>query len=160
MSFYTDFFTNNLFFVTQDSVGREPVLGNEMMMRLMQAALDWARERGAYERIGYLFLPEQIQLLLSPTATVALDRIMQRTRQRFQQEYHELLNMPGDTLLWQEEYRARRVHDVEELALYLDTMHMLPVQRGLVKEPGQWPYSSFVLWQGRGLYPPGWGVEQ
>lgn len=157
MFLYTNFFTENLFFVTQESVGREPVLGNELMMRLMHAALAWAREQAAYERIGYLFLPEQVQLLISPTGTVALDRIMQRTRQRFQQEYHELLNMPGDTLLWQEEYRARRVHDVEELALYLDTMHMLPVERGLVKTPREWPYSSFVLWQDRGLYRSEWG---
>lgn len=160
MSLYSNFFTENLFFVTQESVGREPVLGNEMMMRLMWMALEWAKERAAYERIGYLFLPEQVQLLISPTGMVALDRIMRRMRQRFQQEYHELLNMPGDTLLWQEEYKARHVHDVEELAFFLDTMHMLPVRRGLVKTPGEWPYSSFALWQDRGLYHTGWGVGQ
>lgn len=160
MSLYSNFFTENLFFVTQESVGLEPVLGNEMMMRLMWMALEWAKERAAYERIGYLFLPEQVQLLISPTGMVSLDRIMRRTRQRFQQEYHELLNMPGDTLLWQEAYTARHVHDVEELAFYLDTMHMLPVQRGLVKAPREWPYSSFALWQDRGLYYSEWGAGQ
>lgn len=160
MSLYTDFFTDNLFFVIQESVGGESILGNEMMMRLMQSALEWAKAAAPYERIGYLFLPEQVQLVIRPMGTASLDQIMQRTRQRFHVEYHELLNMPGTTLLWQEQYTARRVHDVEQLAFYLDTMHMLPVQRGLVKTPGEWPYSSFTLWQDRGLYHTGWGISQ
>ncbi|MCB0186186.1 MAG: hypothetical protein R2867_14690 [Caldilineaceae bacterium] len=157
MASFAEFFTANLFFVTQHSVGGEPVLVNEMMMRLMQVALNWAKERAPYERVGYLFLPDQIHLLLRPTGTATLDRIMQRTRQRFQLEYHELLNMPGETLLWQEDYEARRVQDVEQLALYLDAMHLLPVERGLVEQPAAWPYSSVTLWQERGIYPPRWG---
>jgi putative transposase len=157
MSIFADLLTSNLFFVTQGSVGGEPVLVNEMMMRLMQAALAWAKERAPYERIGYVFLPDQVHLLLSPTGTATLDQIMQRTRRRFHVEYHQLLNMPGETLLWQEDYVAQRVQDVEQLALYLDAMHLLPVERGLVEQPEAWPYSSFSLWQGRGIYPPQWG---
>lgn len=157
MASFAEFFTGNLFFVTQHSMGGEPVLVNEMMMRLMQAALDWAKERANYERIGYVFLPDQVHLLLRRTGTATLDQIMQRTRRRFHLEYHQLLNMPGETLLWQKDYEARRVQDVEQLARWLDAMHLLPIEHGLVEQPEAWPYSSFALWQERGIYPPQWG---
>jgi hypothetical protein len=159
MSIFADLLTDNLFFVTQRTAGNEPVLRDAVMMRLMAEAWTWTKERTPFERIGYLFLPEQIQVLLTPSATTTLDRIMQRVRQRFHAEYHELLNMPGHTLLWQEEYSARRVVDVETLGVYLDAMHLQPVQRGFVDLPAAWPYSSFALWQERGIYQPGWGCK-
>ncbi len=157
MSIIGDLPTEPIFFVTQQSVGREPVLSNEMMMRLLQAALQQAKARYSYERIGYLLLPDQIQLLLSPRDNSRLDQIMQQMRQSFQMEYRELLHMRGTTLLWEEQYAARRVQETAELAAYLDHMHYQPVQLGLVARPEAWPYSSFALWQKRGVYPPRWG---
>lgn len=157
MSIFSEFLTDQLFFVTQQSVGNEPVLRDQMMMRLMQAALDWTKERTPFTRIGYVFLPDQLQLLLTLTGTAPLDRLMWNIRTCFQREYHELLNMQGDTLLWPEEYTARRVVDVEQLALCLDHIHYQPVQRGFVDQPEAWPYSSFALWQERGIYPLQWG---
>lgn len=157
MSTITDFFTNNIFLITQQSVGREPVLCNEMLMRVMQSSMDWARKSAPYERIGYLFLPEQIVLLISTVGRTPLDRVMQRIRHRFQVEYDELMNMADTMLLWQEAHQAQRIQDVEELAVALDDIHYRPVQRGYVNRPEEWPYSSFALWQQRGLYPPQWG---
>jgi len=159
MPTFTSYFTNNLFLVTQQSVGREPLLCNEMLMRVMQEAFVWTRERIQFERIGYVFLPDQMIILLSPTGHVGLDRIMQQIRQRFQLEYHELLNMTENTLLWEEDHNTHRVRDVEELAKYLDYIHTRPVQREFVNSPGDWPYSSFTLWQQRGIYPPQWGAQ-
>ena len=156
----TDLYTTNLFLVTQHSVGNEPVLGNEMMMRLMRSAVDWTMARTPFDLIGYVFLPEQAHLVLKPTGQAPLDRIMQQIRRRFHQEYHELLNMPGETLLWQNEHVVRRVEDVEELANYLDFIHYEPVQRGYVEQPAAWPYSSFALWQERGIYPVQWGWKR
>lgn len=157
MSTYADHFTTNLFFVTQRAVGEEPVLGNELMMRLMQAALDWTKIHYPFERIGYLFLPEQVHLLLKPTGDASLDQIMQSVRHRFHAEYHELMNMPGTTLLWQDGHEVQRVAEVETLAMHLDYIHYLPVQRGFVAEPAAWPYGSFALWQARGIYNDRWG---
>ena len=158
MSTYADLFVANLFHVTLYSVGREPILVNELLMRLVQQAWISAQQRYPHERIGYLFLPEQMQVLLTPKVQVTVDEIVQGMRRHFQREYHELLTMPGDLLLWQEEYEAHHILDVEELALYLDHMHYQPVQRGFVDRPEEWPYSSFTLWQERGIYPPRWGA--
>lgn len=157
MSTVTAAFTENLFYVTQASVGREPILCNELLMRVMESSIAAARKRVPFERVGYLFLPEQIALLLAPIGTASLDRIMQQVRQRFQNEYGELLNMTDNTLLWCEEYEAKRVQNVEALALYLDELHLQPVRRGYVRAPEEWPYSSYALWRQRGIYPNGWG---
>ena len=157
MSIYDDLLTNNLFFVTQHTVGNEAVLGNQIMMRLMRAALDWGKARTPFELIGYVFLPDLIHLLVKPMGTASLDHIMQNVRTHFHDEYHELLNMPGETLLWQRDHAARRITDVDLLAAHLDFIHYQPVQRGFVDQPEAWPYGSFALWQERGIYPAQWG---
>lgn len=159
MSTYADRFVANLFHVTLHSMGREPVLVNEVLIRLMEQALKSTQQRYPFERLGYLFLPEQVQVILTPKAQTTLDQIVQGICRHFRREYHELLTMPGDLLLWQEAYEAHHILDVEELARYLDHMHYQPVQRGFVDRPEEWPYSSFSLWQERGIYPPRWGVD-
>ena len=45
--------------------------------------------------------------------------------------------------LWQKLYYDRNVRDAQEFAVKLRYLHRNPVKRGLVKEPGDWEWSSF-----------------
>jgi hypothetical protein len=44
---------------------------------------------------------------------------------------------------WQKRYYDRNVRDAREFAVKLRYLHGNPVKRGLVKEPGDWKWSSF-----------------
>ena len=44
---------------------------------------------------------------------------------------------------WQKRYYDRNVRDAREFAVKLRYLHRNPVKRGLVKEPGDWEWSSF-----------------
>jgi REP element-mobilizing transposase RayT len=44
---------------------------------------------------------------------------------------------------WQKRYYDRNVRDAQEFAVKLRYLHRNPVKRGLVKEPGDWGWSSF-----------------
>jgi hypothetical protein len=44
---------------------------------------------------------------------------------------------------WQKRYYDRKVRDAGEFAVKLRYLHRNPVTRGLVKEPGDWEWSSF-----------------
>ena len=44
---------------------------------------------------------------------------------------------------WQKRYYDRNVRDAREFAVKLRYLHRNPVKRGLVKEPGDWKWSSF-----------------
>ena len=44
---------------------------------------------------------------------------------------------------WQKRYYDRNVRDAREFTVKLRYLHRNPVKRGLVKEPGDWKWSSF-----------------
>jgi len=152
MATYADFYMPHLFLITQHTVGHEALLANGMMVRLLRSALHWAQERHPFQMVGYVFLPATIHLLVQPTGGTLLDQLMAGMGKRFQVEYGELLGMPGETLLWETHYDARPIHNVAEFAQWLDYLHWQPVHQKLVAHPAQWPYSSYLIWQARGLY--------
>ncbi len=157
MATYADFFTPNLFFVTQRTIGNEVVLGNALMVRLVEVALNWGGQRHSFQLVGYVFLPAHLHLLLEPTGTTPLHQIMRGVREQFHREYQQLLGMPGETLLWENHYTAQHVPDSATFASQLDYIHYNPVQHGYVAHPEAWPYSSYHLWVSRGLYAAEWG---
>lgn len=152
MATYADFYTPNLFFITQRTVGNEALLTNGMMVRLLRSALHWVQARYPFQMAGYVFLPATVHLLVQPTGSTLLDQLMAGMCKRFQVEYGELLGMPGETLLWESRYEAQPIHTVTDFAHWLDYLHQQPVQQKLVAQPEQWPYSSYLIWQARGLY--------
>ncbi len=157
MATYADFFTPNLFFVTQRAMGNEVVLGNAIMVRLVHAALQWVGQRHAFQVVGYVFLPAHLHLLIELTGATRLDQIMQGVSEQFHREYQQLLGMPEETLLWESHYSAQRVPDSATFANQLDYIHYNPVQHGYVAQPEAWPYSSYHTWVARGLYVAQWG---
>jgi len=48
---------------------------------------------------------------------------------------------------WERRYYDFNLWSEGKYAEKLDSMHMNPVKRGLVKHPGEWPWSSFRHWQ-------------
>jgi putative transposase len=154
---YADLFTPKLFLITNRTIGGEAVLATEMLMRVFRIALDAVQKTQHFRLIGYVFLPEQVQLLLEPANGVVLNQLMAATQQRFQVDYQQLIGMPGELLLWEKHYRTQRLRDVNDFATQLDQLHYAPVQHKLVDKPEAWPYSSYSHWLAQGLYPAGWG---
>ncbi len=157
MASYTDFFTPNLFFITQRALGNEVVLGNAMLVRLLQSAFQQVGQRHTFRLVGYVFLPAHFHLLIEPSGQVRLDQIMGRARDQFHRDYQQLLGMPGEILLWEAHHTAQRVTDSATFASRLDYIHYNPVQHGYVTQPEAWPYSSYQTWVARGLYAAEWG---
>lgn len=150
---YVDLFSPNLFLITNQTVGGEAVLANELMMRVLRTVLTAVQKQYAFRLVGYLFLPAAMHLLVEPAPGVVLDQIVAAVQQQFQTDYQQLVGIPGTMLLWEKHYLAHRVSDVDDLALHLDTLHYAPVRHGLVDKPEAWPYSSYRHWVAQGLYP-------
>lgn len=126
-------------------------------MRVFRLALTAVQQQQRFRLIGYVFLPEQVQLLLEPASGVVLNQLMAATQQRFQIDYQQLIGMPGELLLWEKHYRVQRLKDAADLAAQLDQLHYAPVQQRLVDKPEAWPYSSYSHWLAQELYRSGWG---
>lgn len=58
--------------------------------------------------------------------------------------------------LWQRRFWDHRIRDDDDLALHVNYIHFNPVKHGLVREVGDWPFSSVHRWMRRGDLPPSW----
>jgi len=59
--------------------------------------------------------------------------------------------------LWQPRFWEHAIRDEKDWRIHMDYIHFNPVKHGLVKSPGDWPYSSFNRAVEKGLYEPEWG---
>jgi putative transposase len=154
---YGRHFVAGVCFVTWRTFGGEPLLSAPAAVHLLRSVLAQVKRLLAYRTVAYVFLPDHVHLMLAPAAGVALDQLMGRVRERYTQEYAQLVGSPQPVWVWQPDHRVRTIHDVEEFALYLDAVHFDPVEHGLAARPEAWPDSSYQVWVERGLYTLGWG---
>ena len=62
--------------------------------------------------------------------------------------------------LWQLRFYDHVIRDEQDLARYLDYIHLNPVKDGLVTCAHNYPWSSFAEGCKRGMYSPEWRVME
>ncbi len=62
----------------------------------------------------------------------------------------------GGRGIWQNRYWEHRIRDDEDMARHLDYIHWNPVRHGLVRRPGDWPWSSYGRFVEAGYYAGDW----
>ena len=160
MSTYADYFTPDLFFVTCKIMDGEPLLGTSVIIHLLRMVLNEVKQTHPFRTLGYVFLPDHVHLLVKLTEGVVLDQMLDSLRNRFTQDYQQLMGLPGQMLIWEKSYQVHKVQDQQDFAARLDYLHYNPVQHKLVKKPEAWPYSSYQAWLDRGLYQADWGSTE
>ena len=160
MATYADYFVPGPTLLTCETVNRENVLDSDGKIRLLRTVLNNVRQRHAFRMIAYVFLRNQLHLLLAPGEGVTLDQIVHDMMRRFEGDYAALLGMPQMARVWRRTYAAHKANDVDDFAAMLDYVHYSPVQNGLAQRPEEWLHSSYETWVERGLYELGWGWQE
>jgi putative transposase len=62
----------------------------------------------------------------------------------------------GERGFWQRRYWEHTLRDERDYAAHFDYIHFNPVKHGHVKDPADWPYSSFHRMVRLGFYPESW----
>ena len=86
-------------------------------------------------------MPEHVHFLVSEPEKALLSEALHYLKQSFTQRVHGVSMKTG--AFWEKRYYDRNVRDEEEFKIKLRYLHRNPVARGLVKEPGDWKWSSF-----------------
>lgn len=86
-------------------------------------------------------MPEHIHLLVSEPQEGNLSIVMQVVKQRFARRVH--WQAAGVEEVWQRRFYDFNVWTEKKRIEKLRYLHRNPVGRGLVAEPGEWPWSSF-----------------
>ena len=61
--------------------------------------------------------------------------------------------------VWQRRFWEHKIRDDRDFSAHCDYIHWNPVKHGLVKTPGDWPWTTLHRFVREGVYPKGWCDE-
>lgn len=123
-------------FLTWSCYGRKPHLENVPPKELFERTLESMRLRYGFLVAGYVLMPEHVHLLISEPGRMPLSKAIQAIKLSVSVQSEQ-------RPFWQRRYYDFNVQTDAKHREKLDYMHLNPVRRGLVCNPGDWPWSSF-----------------
>ncbi|MDE3062938.1 MAG: transposase [Acidobacteriota bacterium] len=127
-------------FLTFSCYKRQPLLAHRNGYSLMEQALERVRQTHKLVVAGYVLMPEHVHLLVSEPCLGSLSAAIQALKQ----ETSKKLKRPDEPHFWQRRYYDFNVWSEGTTEEKLHYMHQNPVQRGLVAQPQDWRWSSFL----------------
>jgi REP element-mobilizing transposase RayT len=112
--------------------------------RLFIEELYHYRSKCDFRLFAYVVMPEHVHLVLMPTETCRLSRIMKLLKQRTAWVINKKL--PRNGSFWLGDYFDHWARNDGQITRYIDYIHNNPVRRGLVARPEDYPYSSALAW--------------
>jgi putative transposase len=156
---------NHLHYLTANIYRKARIFDSERYKRKFVQTLDDLRTELGFRIIGYVLMPEHCHLLLWPGPLANPSQIMQKLSERtanfILRNLRENLAFPWCRKMLERfelppsvhghtHYRVwnRRGYDMNlwserKVQEKLNYMHNNPVKRGLVAQPGDWPWSSW-----------------
>jgi len=149
-------------FITFSCYRRKPKFADTRFYDLFPLCLEAMRLRFRMRIYGYVVMPEHVHLLVSEPEHGNLAEAMHYLKLSFSKRaknltgaqvsaqkmdanlghQHQLRDSQPEPF-WQQRYYDRNVRSVREFGVKLRYLHRNPVKRGLVREPGDWKWSSF-----------------
>ncbi len=151
-------------FITFSCYRRQPNFVNAAVYDLFPVCLEDMRRRFDMRVYGFVVMPEHVHLLLSEPDRGTLSEAMHYLKLSFAKRLRGLRHASSSAQVsvqntdanlghqqpnqqqgsfWQKRYYDRNVRDAREFEVKLRYMHRNPVKRGLVRDPGDWKWSSF-----------------
>jgi putative transposase len=151
----------HLHFLTFSCYRRLPLLGTARARAAFVKALAVVRARYRFLLVGYVVMPEHVHLLISegPKCTPSLvlkvlkqrvSRDLRKKRAHVPKGQMRLDFKDGEGALprfWQPRFYDFNVYSAKKIREKIEYMHANPVKRGLVGNPGEWVWSSFVSYE-------------
>src|SRR5450755_3224276 len=133
----------HLHFITWSCYHRQPMLATAVSRDLLLSVLEQMRERYRFVVIGYVVMPEHVHLLSSEPQIGNLSTVVQAVKLGFARRVIGDTRSAVPIRTWQRRFYDFNVWSYPKEIEKLKYMHRNPVVRGLVKEPGDWAWSSY-----------------
>ena len=156
---------NHLHVLTASTDRRARVFDSERFKRQFITTLAELRAELGFRIVGYVLMPEHCHLLIWPSELANPSQIMQKLRERtanfILRSLRRELDFPwcarmlarfrlpatvhhhAHYRVWQRRFYDLNIWGTKKRLEKMDYMHNNPVKRGLVREPGDWPWSSW-----------------
>jgi len=145
--------TSQAYLVTLWTYGIEPLFADQARAALFFQVLGGLRRRLGFRLHAYVVLPDRVRLILGAMGadTRSIRLTVQRLKSRFAREVNTRSGRLG--LVWQDADQTLPLHGDDEVRRRADFLHHNPVMAGLARKPGDWRWSSYLAWAGRGRTP-------
>ena len=128
------------YFVTFATWERRFVYQDPAAARFFVEELRTLRSKLGFLLLGYVIMPDHVRLIVVPSLTASLGKIMQYVKGRFVRRYNERTGGVGK--LWQDRYYESIIRDEASLVRRMQYVEANPVKAGLVSHSEEYPYSS------------------
>jgi putative transposase len=140
----------HLHFITFSCYRRLPLLGAARSRNIFVDVLGDVRDRFGFGLVGYVVMPEHVHLLISESKVGTPSIAMQMLKQRVSRLVHKETGNEKSHAFWETRFYDFNVRTKKKKVEKLGYMHMNPVKRGLVDQPGDWIWSSYSFYQEKG----------
>jgi len=103
--------------------------------------LTWLKQEHWIKVAGFVILPRQLQLVVTPADQRLLTDILKNFTHYTSDEINRFLQRDG--AVWSRVIDENLVRDHRELQGHLDRMRRLPAEKHLIYNASRWPWSSF-----------------
>ena len=109
-----------------------------------------SRIRHGFKLMAYVIMPEHVHLVLWPPDGMKLGLMIGEIKSKMAREYFALTmpHISGTRIFWQKRCYDHNCRTPETVREKIDYCHNNPVKRGLVREPGEYKWSSYNWYQG------------
>ena len=127
------------FITTKCWQGRAVFQVSENAEILVEALFNY-RDRNAYALHEFVVMPDHLHLLLTPSSTTSLEKVMQFIKGGSSHQIRKARNQKME--IWQVGFHDWTIRDANDWLTKVEYIHTNPVRAKLVQRPEDWPYSS------------------
>ena len=129
------------YFVTKCVLKRDqrPLARSDCARQVIDSFM-WARDRGWFQILGFVIMPDHYHLVLGLGEVLPLDAMMRRLNSYLAHEITRMLGSPGN--FRQRGFYEHAIRDRQDFDVILAYVHRNRVEAGLVEEPENWPWST------------------
>jgi len=167
MSDYRRARDGRLYFFTLSTEQRRPLLTQPELRTALRTAIEQVRQRYPFSIHAWVLLPEHLHCIWGLPGE---DNDYGRRWSLIKRQTSQGLDWPAsvslsrhlrrENALWQRRFWEHQIRDQDDYQRHLDYLHWNPVKHGLVRQVGDWPWSSFHRLVREGIYPADWGGRQ
>jgi REP element-mobilizing transposase RayT len=148
-----------MFLITATITEWQPLLARDYARKVLLDDLNFYRRKYDCRILAYVIMPEHYHVVLQLNQPDELHRWLRDVQSHTATElskwlrlsldqeelgiYSRHANGHSDLAIWKEQARAVSIVSEGVLRQKIEYVHANPVRRGLVCEPGEWPWSSW-----------------
>ncbi len=145
-------------FVTFNCYRNLPSLAAQRAKDILIEHLEIARRKHRFKILGFVIMPEHVHLVIHSPHGMKLGLVIREIKSRSARQWFSEWPPPTANVrrvFWQQRCYDHNCRAIEVVREKINYCHADPVKRGLVREPGQWLWSSYNWYRGQVDVPLG-----